>query len=110
MIAPLLCLCICRRKNKPFGSRLVRTCWCKECPRTCPVHVLGKLVAEFQPGAALFQGITAHEALEKLRFMLLAVGVEKPEMYRSHDIRRGHALDLQCAGTLLWRVLVSKCV
>ena len=73
------------------------------------MHVLGKLVAEFPQGAALFVGITAHEALDKLRFMLAAVGVEKPEMYRSHDIRRGHALDLQCAGAQLWRVLVSEC-
>jgi hypothetical protein len=73
------------------------------------VHVLGKLVSEFLQGAALFVGITAHEALDKLRFMLAAVGVEKPEMYRSHDIRRGHALDLQCAGAQLWRVLVSEC-
>ena len=47
---------------------------------------------------SLFEGITAHEALEKLRFMLAAIGVEKAELYRSHDIRRGHALDLQCAG------------
>jgi hypothetical protein len=47
---------------------------------------------------SLFEGITAHEALEKLRFMLAAIGVEKADLYRSHDIRRGHALDLQCAG------------
>ena len=62
------------------------------------MHVMGRLVASCAPGEALFGGITSHEALGKLRFMLAAVGVEKPELYRSHDIRRGHALDLQCAG------------
>lgn len=51
-----------------------------------------------KPGEALFQGVTAREALIKLRCMLAAVGVENSECYRSHDIRRGHALDLQCAG------------
>ena len=51
-----------------------------------------------EPGEALFQGITVREALNKLRFLLAAIGVGKSECYRSHDIRRGHALDLQCAG------------
>ena len=94
-----------RRKNKPQGSRLVRTCWCKECPRTCPVHVLGPLIKSSVPGAALFAGISGNDALCKLRFMLAAIGVEKSELYRSHDIRRGHALDLQCAGVPLWQIL-----
>ena len=62
------------------------------------MHVVGRLVESCAPGEALFGGITSNEALAKLRFMLAAVGVEKPELYRSHDIRRGHALDLQCAG------------
>ena len=62
------------------------------------MHVMGKLVESCAPGEALFEGITSHEALDKLRFMLAAVGVENPGLYRSHDIRRGHALDLQCAG------------
>ena len=39
-----LILVLKRRKNKIAGSRLVRKCWCRECPRTCPVHVLGKFV------------------------------------------------------------------
>jgi len=77
---------------------LTRECWCGECTRTCPVHVIGEMVKKCEPGKALFDGITAQEALIKLRFMLGAIGVEKPEQYRSHDIRRGHALDLQCAG------------
>ena len=116
MLGSIIGVLACRRKNKPEGSTLVRKCWCKDCPRTCPVHVVGKLVEKCVPGEALFggvclcilqscllleslfEGITAHEALEKLRFMLAAIGVEKAELYRSHDIRRGHALDLQCAG------------
>ena len=31
-----------RRKNKPEGSLLTRTCWCSKSPEVCPVHVLGR--------------------------------------------------------------------
>ena len=62
------------------------------------MHVVGPVLQDFQPGEAVFQGISAQDALVKLRFMLSAIRVEKPELYRCHDIRRGHALDLQCAG------------
>ena len=64
------------------------------------MHVVGRYVREVAPGELLFQGITAREALSKLRFMLAAIGVENSDKYRSHDIRRGHALDLQCSGTI----------
>ena len=94
-----------RRKNRPQGSRLVRTCWCKECTRTCPVHVLGPLISKTMPGIELFKGITKADALASLRSMLAAIGVEKAECYRSHDMRRGHTLDLQCAKAPLWQIL-----
>ena len=94
-----------RRKNKESGSRLVRTCWCKECPNTCPVHVLGKFVANAEPGAALFAGITPASAIHALRSMLAALDVKQSELYRTHDLRRGHALDLQCSGAPLWQIL-----
>ena len=64
------------------------------------MHVVGQYVREAAPGERLFEGITAREALSKLRFMLAAIGVENSDKYRSHDIRRGHALDLQCSGTI----------
>ena len=37
--------------------------------------------------------------------MLAAVGVDNAERYRTHDLRRGHAMDLQCAGAPLWEIL-----
>ena len=48
-----LILTFMRRKNRPAGSKLERTCWCKESCRTCPVHVLGPAVRGIQPGTAL---------------------------------------------------------
>ena len=93
-----------RRKNKPQGSRLVRGCWCKECSKTCPVHVLGPMLDELQHGEKMFPGISAGEALRMLRVMLTALGIAKAQQYRTHDLRRGHAKDLQLSGGLTWRV------
>ena len=45
----------------------------------------------------------------KLRVMLAAIRVDGPERYRCHDIRRGHALDLQCAGVGVWSCWVHVC-
>ena len=100
-----LVLQLSRRKNKASGSRLVRTCWCSECPHTCPVHVLGKFVSAKAPGSALFAGITATSALVELRRLLAIMGVDEAVLYRTHDLRRGHALDLQCSGAPLYQIL-----
>ena len=94
-----------RRKNKASGSLLVRRCWCSTCKETCPVHVLGKLASVTEPGSALFAGITAACAIDALRRMLCALNVKQFELYRTHDLRRGHALDLQCSGAPLWEIL-----
>jgi len=100
-----LVLVLQRRKNKPNGSRLVRKCWCKQCKRTCPIHVLGKFVQTCADGSQLFSGITAADALIALRHMLKSLGVPGHEAYRTHDLRRGHALDLQCSGAPLWEIV-----
>ena len=31
-----------KRKNRPGGSLLTRTCWCSKTPKACPIHVLGR--------------------------------------------------------------------
>ncbi len=64
------------------------------------MHVVGKAVQELRAGQRLFDGITAGAALAGLREILACVGIKKASSYRCHDIRRGHALDLQLAGAL----------
>ena len=104
------------RKNRPAGSQLTRTCWCKQskvgqlacahdCWRfcacfegSCPVHRLGAFVAEHADDTALFSGICAGVALQTLRRILGALDVKDNWSYRTHDLRRGHALDLQRSG------------
>jgi len=93
-----LVLYLRKRKNKPQGSRLARSCWCSECTTTCPLRVIGKFMSE-QPGLPLFPGITAHSALVALRMCLLALATPSAADCGTHDLRRGHTLDLQCSGT-----------
>ena len=100
-----LVLVLRTRKNKRLGSRLVRGCWCRECAATCPVHVLGPLVDNITEGEPLFGQITAALALKALRTLLVALKVQDAGAYRTHDLRRGHALDLQLSGAPLWQIL-----
>ena len=73
---------------------------------TCPIHILTPLIFQCDSGERLFRGITAAGALEALRAMLTGIGVCEPEKYRTHDLRRGHALDLQLSGEKYARCLL----
>ncbi|CAK0879802.1 unnamed protein product [Prorocentrum cordatum] len=96
-----------RRKNKAQGSRLTRRCWCASCRATCPVHNLGPWLARRAPGCGLSDGISAAAALRTLREMLAALGVQEAGLFRLHDLRRGHASDLQEAGATLAEILAA---
>ena len=118
-------LTLARRKNRPHRTQLVRTCWCKESKKTCPVHRLGPWLGAAPLGGALFPAVTAARALGKLRDILwllgpaqltalapharcVAAGVEESAAYRTHDLRRGHALDLQLSGAALSPPCISQ--
>ena len=62
-------------------------------------------MSEFN-GRQLFEGITAANALAALREMLEALEVPNAASYRTHDFRRGHALDLQLSGALVFSLRV----
>lgn len=102
-----LTLLLRRRKNRAQGSRLSRRCWCASCRVTCPVHALGPWLARCGPGRGLFGGISAAAALRTLREMLAALGVQGAGLFRLHDLRRGHAKDLQEAGATLAEILAA---
>ena len=65
------------------------------------MHVLGPLLDGLRVGEPLFPGITPARALEILRLLLAGIGVSNAGQYRTHDLRRGHALDLQLSGLFL---------
>ena len=93
------------RKNRPQGSTLRRSCWCRECKATCPVHVLGAWFKTLPQGRRAFEGITAASALANLRSWLQRLEVPDAEKYRLHDFRRGHCRDLQASGASLAKIL-----
>lgn len=107
MEGELLCLKLKRRKNKPQGSVLKRACWCHDCACTCPVHVLWPFFKRLNVGQAAFPGVSAGGALKQLRSVLHTLGVENCSWYRTHDLRRGHALDMQLNGSTLQQILAA---
>jgi hypothetical protein len=82
-----------------------RPCWCKKCPVTCPVHVLGAYMAGLPVGTQPFVGITPAAANKGLRSLLLCLDVPRAADYRCHDLRRGHAEDLRRGGATLGEIL-----
>ena len=100
-----LILHLARRKNKPEGSVLTRTCWCSKCPATCPVHFLGAFFAGLGGGQRPFARFTPSVALCQLRMLLNWMQVPQAKYYRSHDLRRGHARDMQANGSTLRDIL-----
>ena len=51
--------------------------------------------------------MTASTALRDLRFVMLQIGSVNAESYRTHDLRRGHAWDLQNSGAALYEILAA---
>jgi len=56
------------------------------------------MVNQTVEGTPLFEGMTSAKVLEQLKLLLHAVGVAEADSYRTHDLRRGHAKDLQLSG------------
>ena len=94
-----------RRKNKEGGSLLKRKCWCATCSKTCPVHVLGRFLLDLGPDMTPFSIFSAQGVLATLRRWLQVLQVPNALHYRTHDIRRGHARDLQQSGSSLLEIL-----
>ena len=94
------------RKNKQGGSSLWRSCSCAACVKTCPVHVLWhEFFDKFDVGARPWADVSASVAREQLRATLRALRVPDAASYGTHDFRRGHAKDLQQAGTPMAEIL-----
>ena len=74
---------------------------------TCPVHALGAYLDKCPVGHKLFEGITPAKATRALRVLLKLAQVKDFATYRLHDLRRGHALDLQLSGAPLAEILAA---
>ena len=96
-----------RRKNWDRPSIIKRQCWCHQCVKTCPVHVLGAALRAIPPGIQPFAGITRDRALRYLRRFLDRIGVDQPDDYGTQDLRRGHNEDLVRAGKTWQEILLA---
>ena len=93
------------RKNGKRASVLTRSCWCKQCRKTCPVHVLWKFFEPLAVGDAPFKRIKSEKANDILRKGCAKAKVKKAECFKCHDFRRGHTKDMQVAGASLMEIL-----
>jgi len=94
------------RKNRLFPTEIVRSCWCKSCKSTCPVHVFGAFMRGLPAGARPFALFNPGQTLLALRELLCELGIEHAMLHRLHDFRRGHAEDLRrLPGTTLGDIL-----
>ena len=84
---------------------LARECWCKQCTKTCPVHILWKFFEQLPIGCAPFYEITGCYANQVLRACCGALKVKQAELFRCHDFRRGHSEDMRNAGATLKEIL-----
>ena len=100
---PLFLVQCCR----PWGARLCRTCWCKECALTCPVHILGAGLMAYSPGSMPFEGINGGKAMANMREVLSAINLPNAHKYRTHDLKRGHTRDMMKKGHNLKEILVA---
>ena len=93
------------RKNGLRCSVLARECWCKQCTKTCPVHVLWKFFEQLHVGSSPFAEITGTYANQVLRACCVALNMKKANLFRCHDLRRGHSEDMRNAGATLKEIL-----
>ena len=98
----------CRgRKNRLVPTRQTRTCWCRSCKVTCPVHILGVYIRAQPAGTQPFEHIKPCQALLALRELLLELGVPDALSYGTHGLRRGHAEDIARIGGRLADILAA---
>ena len=84
-----------RRKNKPQGSVMVRSCRCPQDSVVCPVHCVSELVVtqNRQRRGKLFS-LSETGFVRTLREHLSYLQVDSPKLYSSHSFRRGTAQEL----------------
>ena len=68
---------------------------------------MGPILDQLADGQLLFDGITASKALVSLREILERSHTPEARAYGTHDLRRGHARDLQRHGASLYEILMA---
>jgi hypothetical protein len=107
-----LVLTLGHRKNKPNRSRLVRGRWCKESASACPHPRIGTARSQSRQGSTALpdhycsncggyvENAWVPGCLGSRMLWLKMLGFQDADFYRRHDLRRGHAKDLQLGGKI----------
>ena len=90
---------LARRKHRPQGSLLVRTCACAGAsPHCCTVHAVAQLLRNKHAGATLFD-LTSSSFLKAVRRMLTLLGHMDANKCTLKAFRAGRATSLAAAGS-----------
>jgi hypothetical protein len=106
MIGDSLCLQLYRRKHKPHGSKMRRSCWCAECRDTCPVHALANMFSVTEATARPFM-LRAGSINAVLRRRLAIMDTPQAASYDTRCFRRGHAEDIAHSDSGLREILAA---
>ena len=72
------------RKNESAPTMMTRTCWCKDCPLLCPIHVFAAWAFRPKPRGVLFEGITPGAATRQLRQRLEEAEILNAMKFTTH--------------------------
>ena len=96
-----------RRKHRPQGSLLVRTCACTEAsPHCCAVHAVAPLLRNKNASEPLFD-LTSLSFLKDVRRMLTLLGHTEANKCTLKAFRAGRATSLAAAGPLTGIILAA---
>ena len=102
-----LVIVFARRKHRPKGSVLLRSCSCgTKGPATCPPHRLGPLLAQKRPGDRLWS-FTSSALLKMLRRCLALLQAEGAAKFTFKAFRAGHATELATSGAAWAQILAA---
>ena len=91
-----------RRKNRESQTTAERSCWCKGCSATCPVHRLPALIpACREQFVAPFTNWRPHQVTRTLRRRLSVIGIPNAAAFTLKGFRRGHAQQIAEQGGAL---------
>ena len=98
---------LARRKHRPQGSRLVRTCACaRASPHCCTLHAVAPLLRNKRAGATLFD-LTSSSFLKAVRRMLTLLGHKNANKCTLEAFRAGRATSLAAAGSPIGVILAA---
>ena len=98
---------LARRKHRPQGSLLVRTCACAgTSPRCCAVHAVAPLLRNKSAGALLFD-LTSSSFLKAVRRMVTLLGHKNANRCTLKAFRAGRATSLAAAGSPIGVILAA---